>query len=243
MPTDEWFKENPKISAYISPNLNEKLLEWMSNRGIKKVSQALTSILEVYLGVNQDRPIIESSENDRLRILEQKLENLSQEMRSLTEQSEKSSQRVVQFELLPVKRLEETLLDNQEAILIDAKQPIDVLEEIQDDDPEQVLDELFELETQDSTQEADEELITADKSEAQESSPKIQESSPISGIQEFKGLNSIMSSGEVSKLINKSVNTIKSQHTHNKEFQAKGYDFSPVREEGKPRWKVTKLKV
>ena len=137
MPTDEWFKENPKISAYISPNLNEKLLEWMSNRGIKKVSQALTSILEVYLGVNQDRPIIESSENDRLRILEQKLENLSQEMRSLTEQSEKSSQRVVQFELLPVKRLEETLLDNQEAILIDAKQPTKIIEEVQKNEPDE----------------------------------------------------------------------------------------------------------
>lgn len=243
MPTDEWFKENPKISAYISPNLNEKLSEWMKNRGIKKVSQALTTILETYLGVNQDSPTIESSENDRLRIVEQKLESLSQEMRRLTEQTGKDNREIVQFELLSVKPLEETSPDNQEAILIDTKQPIDVLEEIQDDEPEDVLDNLLELETQDSTQEADEELITADKSEAQESSPKIQESSPISGIQEFKGLNSIMSSGEVSKLINESVNTIKSRHTHNKEFQAKGYDFSPVREEGKPRWKVTKLEV
>ena len=156
MPTDEWFKENPKISAYISPNLNQKLSEWMKNRGVKKVSQALTTILESYLGVNQDSPNIESSENDRLRIVEQKLESLSQEVRSLTERNEKNNQRVVQTELFPVEPLEETLPDNEEIALINTEQPIDALEEIQDDKPEQVLDDLLELETQDPTQEADE---------------------------------------------------------------------------------------
>jgi hypothetical protein len=242
MPTDEWFKENPKISAYISPNLNEKLSEWMKNRGIKKVSQALTTILEVHLGVNQDRPNIESSDNDRLRIVEEKLESLSQEVRSLTERNEKNNQRVVQTELFPVEPLEETLLDNKEITLIDTEKPIDVLEEIQDDEPEQVLDDLLKLEIQDSTQEADEELITTDKSEeVQESSPKIQESSPISESQEFKGFNPIMTNAEVSKLINKSVNTIRSRYAHKKEFQAKGYHFSPVKEEGNPRWKVEEI--
>jgi uncharacterized coiled-coil protein SlyX len=84
MPTDEWFKENPKISAYIS-NLNQKLSEWM--KSIKKVSQALTTILEEHqVKLNQN---IESSENDRLRIVEQKLESLSQRVRSLTERNEK----------------------------------------------------------------------------------------------------------------------------------------------------------
>lgn len=242
MPTDEWFKENPKISAYISPNLNEKLSEWMKNRGIKKVSQALTTILESYLGVNQDSPNIESSENDWSRMVDQKLESLSEEMKSLTERFEKNNQRVVQTELFPVEPLEETLPDNEEIALINTEQPIDVLEEIQDIEPEQVLDELLELETQDSTQETDEELITADKlEEVQESSPKTQESSPISESQDFKGFKPIMANAEISKLINESVNTIKSRHAHNKEFQAKGYHFSPVKEEGKPRWKVEKL--
>lgn len=242
MPTDEWFKENPKISAYISPNLNQKLSEWMKNRGVKKVSQALTTILESYLEVNQDSPNIESSENDRLRIVEQKLESLSQEVRSLTERNEKNNQRVVQTELFLVEPLEETLPDNEEIALINTEQPIDVLEEIQDDKPEQILDELLELETQDPTQEADKKLITTDKSEeVKDSSPKIQESSPISESQEFKGFNPIMTNTEVSKLINESANTIKSRHAHNKEFQAKGYHFSPVKEEGKPRWKVEEV--
>lgn len=242
MPTDEWFKENPKISAYISPNLNQKLSEWMKNRGVKKVSQALTTILESYLGVNQDSPNIESSENDRLRIVEQKLESLCQEVRSLTERNEKNNQRVVQTELFPVEPLEETLPDNEEIALINTEQPIDVLEEIQDDKPEQILDELLELETQDPTQEADEKLITTDKSEeVKDSSPKIQESSPISESQEFKGFKPIMTNAEVSKLIIEPDNTIRSRHAHNKEFQAKGYHFSPVREEGKPRWKVEEV--
>jgi hypothetical protein len=60
MPTDEWFKENPKISAYISPNLNQKLSEWMKSRNIKKVSQALTTILEEHLGVVKLNQILES---------------------------------------------------------------------------------------------------------------------------------------------------------------------------------------
>lgn len=137
MPTDEWFKENPKISAYISPNLNQKLSEWMKNRGVKKVSQALTTILESYLGVNQDSPNIESSENDRLRIVEQKLESLSQEVRSLTERNEKNNQRVVQTELFSVEPLEETLPDNEEIALINTEQPIEVIEEIQDRGVEQ----------------------------------------------------------------------------------------------------------
>jgi hypothetical protein len=241
MPTDEWFKENPKISAYISPNLNEKLLEWMKNRGIKKVSQALTTILESYLGVNQDSPNIESSENDRLKIVEQKLESLSQEVRSLTERSEKNSQIVVQTELFPVEPLEETLSDDEEIALIDTEQG-DLLEEIQDDEPEPVLDDLLELETQNFTQETNEELITTDKSEEIEKSGlKVEDSSPISENQEFEGFNPIMTNAEVGRLLNKSVNTIKSKHGQNKEFQEKGYHLSPVKEEGKPRWKVEKL--
>jgi hypothetical protein len=60
----------------------------MKSRNIKKVSQALTTILEEHLGVVQTKPNIESSENDRLRIVEQKLESL-QEGRSLTERNEK----------------------------------------------------------------------------------------------------------------------------------------------------------
>ena len=51
MPTPEWFAENPKISAYISKDLDDALKAWMVENRIKKVSQALTTILEQHLGL------------------------------------------------------------------------------------------------------------------------------------------------------------------------------------------------
>ena len=51
MPTPEWFAENPKISAYISKDLDDALKAWMAENRIKKVSQALTTILEQHLGL------------------------------------------------------------------------------------------------------------------------------------------------------------------------------------------------
>lgn len=77
MPTSQWFQENPKISAYISKDLYQQLEEWMNEQGVKKVSQALTQILEDYLRVNQD--VDQSSltsgslYSSRLDILEGKL--------------------------------------------------------------------------------------------------------------------------------------------------------------------------
>jgi hypothetical protein len=45
---------------------------------------------------------------------------------------------------------------------------------------------------------------------------------------------------EVNKLINEPINTIKSRHLHNKEFQAKAIISTPLRKKGKPRWMVEK---
>lgn len=73
MPTEEWFKENPKVSAYISPDLNGRLNEWMKKRGIRKVSQALTVILEEHLGVVQNSPVVQSFDDSRVADLEGKL--------------------------------------------------------------------------------------------------------------------------------------------------------------------------
>lgn len=53
MPTNEWFQDNPKVSAYITRDLHKRLEVWMENHGVKKVSQALTQILEEYLEVTQ----------------------------------------------------------------------------------------------------------------------------------------------------------------------------------------------
>jgi hypothetical protein len=73
MPTEDWFKENPKVSAYISKELYEKLEEWMKGQNIRKVSQALTAILEQHLGIDQISPIVQSSTDvGRIEALEGK---------------------------------------------------------------------------------------------------------------------------------------------------------------------------
>ena len=140
MPTDEWFKENPKVSAYIPHDLNEKLSDWMKGRNIKKVSQALTAILEEYLGVVQTEPITQPVRDDRLealeqkfekkfeslsQIVEQKFESLSQTIHEIKGPAQASSLEVVQTELFPVEPTEKITLTN-------ANQPIEVVEEIQD---------------------------------------------------------------------------------------------------------------
>ena len=79
MPTPDWFKENPKVSAYISKDLESRLHEWMATRSIRKESQALTVILEEYLsGVVQpvNQSVDQSSQdyvtNNRFEALEGK---------------------------------------------------------------------------------------------------------------------------------------------------------------------------
>lgn len=84
MPTDEWFKENPKVAAYIPKELNDKLLEWMQNKNIKKVSQALTAILEEQLGVVQVEPKNQPYlSRDRMEEVESKITALSQKFEEM----------------------------------------------------------------------------------------------------------------------------------------------------------------
>jgi|GEM_PF-1401391 len=242
MPTDEWFKENPKVSAYIPQSLNEKLTEWMKGRSIKKVSQALTAILEEYLGVVQTEPITQPVKDDRLEALEQKLESLSQIVQELREPIQASRQRVVQTELFPVEPIEETLSEAEAIALIDSKQPIEVIEEIQDDEPDEILYEFIEPETQAANSDTQKEAIeTTESEQVRESSLKVEKSSSFSEIADNEGFKPIMTNTEVSQLLNESLNTIRSRSQHRKEFKAKGYQFTPTREESKPRWKVEKL--
>lgn len=73
MPTEKWFEENPKISAYISQDLYSRLEEWMRERNIKKVSQALTAILEDLLTSGQGSPVVQKTgDTERLEALEGK---------------------------------------------------------------------------------------------------------------------------------------------------------------------------
>ena len=57
MPTPEWFAENPKISAYVSKEIDDALKAWMEENRVKKVSQALTQILNEYLGLEAPKGI------------------------------------------------------------------------------------------------------------------------------------------------------------------------------------------
>ena len=73
MPTNEWFKENPKVSAYIPSSLYQRFEEWMKEKNIKKVSQALTQILEEHLGIVQIESSVDySPDNKRIEALEGK---------------------------------------------------------------------------------------------------------------------------------------------------------------------------
>ena len=74
MPSKEWFEENPKVSAYISKELHQSLETWMKDKGIKKVSQALTEILEQFL----HNPQTDHASNyaERIEMLERKFAEL-----------------------------------------------------------------------------------------------------------------------------------------------------------------------
>lgn len=85
MPKKEWFQENPKVSAYLSPTLNQLLRGWMEKNGIKKTTQALTAILEEFLGVTQGKPIQSNSDTPRMEALEGKVESLSKEIENLSQ--------------------------------------------------------------------------------------------------------------------------------------------------------------
>ena len=52
MPTDTWFKANPKVSGYVSQAVYDCLMKFKGDRGIS-ISQAMTTVLSEYFGVNQ----------------------------------------------------------------------------------------------------------------------------------------------------------------------------------------------
>lgn len=71
MPTKEWFRENPKVTAYVSQDLYSKLDNYMKAEGIKKVSQALTIILEEKFSVR--KPINANKFQEELDTLKSKV--------------------------------------------------------------------------------------------------------------------------------------------------------------------------
>ena len=246
MPTDEWFRENPKVSAYIPKDLNEKLSDWMKGRSIKKVSQALTTILEEHLGVVQTKPTTQPVKNDRLEALEEKFEILFQvvqELRELVQEPREPAQtsnlEVVQTELFSVEPTEEITL-------IDTNPPIEIVKEIQDDEPDEILLEFLEPEPQIANSDTNEKQIEVTRlDEVEKGSLKVEESSTSLESSEDREFKPIMTNQEVSIFLKESPNTIKSRNTpelrqKGNSFTEKGYQFTTI-EGSKPGWKVEKL--
>lgn len=264
MPTEEWFKENPKVSAYIPQSLNERLLEWMKGRNIKKVSQGLTTILEEYLGVVQNEPTIQNLEDSRIEALEQKFEDLSQVVQELRKAIQVGSLPVVQN-----KPIQETLPLLDAIAVIETKQPIE--EEIQDDEPDEILYEFLESTEEKHTEESNDEVTASTElAQSEESSPKVEEGSLITGQQEaqeletdlleaklakFLGLTleefndeyaerksmEVISNAKLAEFLGLTPREFNNRYARKKIIEAKGFKFMRGGEKGNPHWKIEKL--
>jgi hypothetical protein len=94
MPKKEWFEQNPKVSAYLSPELNTRLKEFMDERAITRTSQALSTILEEYFGVTPGQT--SQSTEKRLKELEATVTTIQNELSEI----QKSKPTVIQSGLL-----------------------------------------------------------------------------------------------------------------------------------------------
>jgi hypothetical protein len=81
MPKKEWFEQNPKVSAYLSPELYERLKEFMAARGIGKTSQALTLILEEYFTYISKQP--SGSSDAKLDALARTVETIQKKLEEM----------------------------------------------------------------------------------------------------------------------------------------------------------------
>lgn len=113
MPTQDWFKANPKVSAYLSTELNQALQNWMKEHRIKKVSVGLTTILENFLGVNQDKlPVNQSSVSlEQFQELQQRIEALEQTILKVDQSKLKVEQKSLEIKVEPKKNASKKAVD------------------------------------------------------------------------------------------------------------------------------------
>ena len=106
MPTQDWFKANPKVSAYLSSELNQALQSWMKKHRIKKVSVGLTTILEQFLGVNQDKlPVGQNFASlEQFQSLQQRIEALEQTISKVDQSKPKVEQKSLEIKVEPEKK-------------------------------------------------------------------------------------------------------------------------------------------
>jgi hypothetical protein len=118
MPSPQWFEDNPKVSAYIAKELHDALETWMREKQIKKVSQALTKILEIHLGFTEELPAIAPGTYatvEQLDELRGELRAIAEKIEALPrEQLKASKPKVGQLDLLPQKAEEKKELESDE---------------------------------------------------------------------------------------------------------------------------------
>jgi len=210
----------------------------MKGRSIKKVSQALTAILEEYLGVVQTEPITQPVRDDRLEALEQKVESLFQIVQELREPIQASSPKVIQTEPFPVKPMEEAWSEAEAIALIDANQPIEVIEEIQDDEPDEILSEFLEPEAQPSNSDVDEEESeTAESEQTKENSSKVEQSNPNTENQAASELKTVMSTKELAEFLGWVESKLSARKGRGQTVEKNGISFIWEKEGGKIVWK------
>jgi hypothetical protein len=107
MPKKEWFEQNPKVSAYLSPELNTRLKEFMDEREITRTSQALSTILEEYFGVTPGQT--SQSTEERLKGLEATITTIQSELAKI----QKSRPTVVQSGSLATIQSEPTVVQSK----------------------------------------------------------------------------------------------------------------------------------
>jgi hypothetical protein len=72
MPSKEWNAEHPKVSAYLSKEIHDKLKTFMAKTRIKSASQAIEIILNEFLSSSQ-KAISDNDTENRLRAIEKEV--------------------------------------------------------------------------------------------------------------------------------------------------------------------------
>jgi hypothetical protein len=69
MPSKQWLETHPKVQGYLTTETHAKLLQWMRDRHITRISEAVGTILHEYLS-GLPVPQISESLEQRLKALE-----------------------------------------------------------------------------------------------------------------------------------------------------------------------------
>jgi hypothetical protein len=73
MPLKDWLEKHPKVQGYLTQETHAKLLQWMRDRHITRISEAVGTILHEYLSNSPAHPLSNSPPPQISESLEQRL--------------------------------------------------------------------------------------------------------------------------------------------------------------------------